>query len=325
MPELPEVEYTARQLRASVVGATIRDSLVFWEKTIGHPDLPEFLAEIAGRRIVGVRRRGKFLLVDLSGDLFLSIHRRMTGNLLLLPPGWEIDTSLRETDRAAWNTKGPTFIWVERGDEYENQSGTSAMIGTQPITSADASYCRVCFNLADGRRLLYTDPRKFGRIELWPLELEDEALSGLGPEPLSEDFTVERLTQALASRKSPLKQVLLAQEVVAGLGNIYADEALFYASIHPLRPTDSLSTSEIQMLHAGIVSVLTLGIEHGGTSFNRYRDLQGEAGNNYDHLHVYHKYATEKRCIRCGTPIERMVIAQRTAHFCPGCQKLTVE
>ena len=109
MPELPEVEYTARQLRESVVGATIDEVLVFWERTIGYPDLPDFLAEIAGRRVIDVRRRGKFLVLDLSGELFLSIHRRMTGNLLLLPPGWEVDTSLREKDPAAWNLKGPTF------------------------------------------------------------------------------------------------------------------------------------------------------------------------------------------------------------------------
>src|SRR5881275_3433972 len=107
MPELPEVEYTARQLRHAIVGATIQDAQVFWERTIGHPELPDFLAEIAGRDILAVRRRGKFLVLDLSGDLILTIHRRMTGNLLLLPPGWEIDTSLKESDPVNWNIKGP--------------------------------------------------------------------------------------------------------------------------------------------------------------------------------------------------------------------------
>src|SRR5437868_6436122 len=110
MPELPEVEYTARQLRETLVGATVSDVQVFWERTIGHPDLPEFLAGIAGRSILAIRRRGKLLVLDLSGDLILTIHRRMSGNLLLLPPGWDIDTSLREQDLAAWNTRGPTFV-----------------------------------------------------------------------------------------------------------------------------------------------------------------------------------------------------------------------
>src|SRR5437764_5972986 len=117
MPELPEVEYTARQLRDHIVGATICEALVFWERTIGHPDLPNFLAEIAGRRIVGVGRRGKFLVLDLSGDFILTIHRRMTGNLLLLPPGWAVNTSLQESDPIAWNIKGPSFIEQGRNDK----------------------------------------------------------------------------------------------------------------------------------------------------------------------------------------------------------------
>src|SRR5438270_12916886 len=151
MPELPEVEYTARQLRASVVGATISEVQVFWERTIGYPDLPDFLAGIAGRRIIDVRRRGKFLVLDLSDELFLSIHRRMTGNLLLLPPGWEIDTSLRETDPAAWNLKGPSFFRASQHDvdnsQFANAATGSASPGDAlPVAAlANYSYCRACF------------------------------------------------------------------------------------------------------------------------------------------------------------------------------------
>ncbi len=331
MPELPEVEYTARQLRASVIGVTIRDAQVFWERTIGHPDLPDFLAEVAGSRIIDVRRRGKYLLIDLSGKLFLSIHRRMTGNLLLLPPGREIDTGLRETDPVAWNIRGPSFCW---DSIHLTQSPDAVQLANkvQPSNVYDeaslsmyatkSSYCRVCFNLADGRRLLYTDPRKFGRIELWSHEQEEAAFKGLGPEPLSDQFTPARLMEALSGRKSTIKQVLLAQEVVAGLGNIYADEALYYGSIHPLRIANSLTSGEIEKLHEGIVSVLTLGIEHGGTSFSEYRDLWGEAGDNYNHVQVYQQDG--KPCLRCGTLIERIVVAQRGTHFCPGCQKLLI-
>src|SRR5437588_1644771 len=155
MPELPEVEYTARQLRATVLGATIREALVFWERTIGHPDLPDFLAEIAGQRIVGVRRRGKFLVLNLKGtgysdaDLIMTIHRRMTGNLLLLPPGWKVDTSLQQSNPVAWNIKGPAFKW-QGGDDKEGSASS-------PPYSSELLYCRVCFDLADGRRLLFTD------------------------------------------------------------------------------------------------------------------------------------------------------------------------
>ena len=352
MPELPEVEHTARQLRDAIIGATIREVLVFWERTIGHPDLPDFLAEIADRDILGVRRRGKFLILDLSGELILTIHRRMTGNLLLLPPGWEIDTSLKTSDPVAWNIKGP-FIQTSVGADVSCPSPIDRPSPTTPnipvgadvsrpspidrpsldiryqgekvkqhaIAPSDLLYCRACFNLAGGRRLLFTDPRKFGRIELWPREREQEALKGLGPEPLSDDFTSEILAKSLAGRKGPIKQALLNQEVIAGLGNIYADEALYYASIHPLRPANSLTLAEIQLLHEGIVSVLTLGIEHGGTSFSEYRDLWGEAGDNYNHVRVYHQQG--KPCMRCGTPIERIVIGQRSTFFCPTCQKLT--
>ncbi len=312
MPELPEVEHTARQLRDAIVGATIREVLVFWERTIGHPDLPDFLAEIADRDILGVRRRGKFLILDLSGELILTIHRRMTGNLLLLPPGWEIDTSLKTSDPFAWNIKGPSI---------QTPVGADLSRPAPIYRPSDLLYCRVCFNLAGGRRLLFTDPRKFGRIELWPREREQEALKGLGPEPLSDDLTVEILARILAGRKGPIKQVLLNQEVIAGLGNIYADEALYYAFIHPLRPANSLTLAEIRLLHEGIVSVLTQAIEHGGTSFSEYRDLWGEAGDNYNHVRVYHQQG--KPCMRCGTPIERIVIGQRSTFFCPTCQKLT--
>src|SRR5260370_40365377 len=128
--------------------------------------------------------------------------------------------------------------------------------------------------------MIYTDPRKFGRIELWPRELEGEALKGLGPEPLDEEFTVEQLMKALAARKSTIKQALLTQEVIAGLGNIYADEALFYAAIHPLRRATSLSPAEARLLHEPIQAVLTFVIKHGAQSFNDYRDLWGEAGEN---------------------------------------------
>lgn len=312
MPELPEVEYTARQLRSTVVGSTISEALVFWERSIGYPEFPAFLAGIAEQRIEAVRRRAKFLVLDLKGypDALLTIHRRMTGNILLLPPGWEIDTSLRQTDPVAWSTKGPSF----------RQLGADQV---PYVDSSHLSYCRVCFNLADGRRLLFTDPRKFGRIELWPRACEGQVFAGLGPEPLLAEFTASGLLEALAGHKRAIKQVLLAQDVVAGIGNIYADEALFYAAIHPLRSANSLTPHEVDLLHEGIVSVLTLGIEHGGTSFNDYRDLWGEAGDNYNHVRVYNQ--SGKPCIRCGTHIERIIIAQRSAYFCPACQKLTLE
>jgi formamidopyrimidine-DNA glycosylase len=328
MPELPEVEFTARQLRATVPGAIIRDVQVFWERTVGTPDVAVFRSLLIGQRILQVRRRGKYLLFDLgraeTPELLMTVHRRMTGNLYLLPPGWEIDSRARVENPLAWKTRGPDFIY------HASTSAADAPLLVKEEEAvyydpAELSHCRVCFDLADERRLLFNDARKFGRIELWPAEREDEALAGLGPEPLSAAFTVEALTSHLVGRKGPIKVVLLAQETVAGLGNIYADEALYYARIHPLRPANSLTETELIELHAGVVSVLAMGIEHGGTTFSGYRGLRGELGENYDHLKAYYKAGDIKICVRCGTQITSQVIAQRTAHFCPSCQRPTSE
>ena len=326
MPELPEVEYTARQLRATVIGKTIAHADVFWGRTVSTPALPDFLATIENRQIIGIRRRGKLLLLDLSGELVLSIHRRMTGNFLLLPDGWDIDMSLREADPVAWNTKGPTFYEPVPTDASHELQGQDATIGvtalaTRAISLTQTRYCRVCFTFTDGERLLFTDPRKFGRLALFARQDEDEMLHNVGVEPLAESFTVEQFERALTRRaKTSIKQALLAQELVAGIGNIYADEALYFAKVHPLRRVNTLTSQEIAQLHEGIVTVLARGIEHGGTSFNDYRDLWGEAGDNYNHVLVYQKDGTP--CPTCGTLIQRIVVGQRGTHFCPTCQPL---
>ena len=324
MPELPEVEFTARQLRATVLGVAIRDVQIFWERTIGAPDVAVFCSLLAGQRILQVRRRGKYLLFDLgraeTPELFMTVYRRMTGNLYLLPPGWEVDTRARAENPAAWRTRGPDFVY-HAPTPVPNAPLLVKEAEAVYYDPAELSHCRVCFDLADERRLLFNDARKFGRIELWPAEREDEALAGLGPEPLSAAFTVEVLSNHLTGRRGPIKVVLLAQETVAGLGNIYADEALYYARIHPLRPANSLSEAELVELHAGIVSVLSKGIEYGGTTFSGYRGLSGELGENYSHLRAYFKAGDIKLCARCGSQITSQVIAQRTAHFCPTCQQ----
>lgn len=307
MPELPEVEYTARQMQESVVGETIDSVSVFWERTVSYPVLEDFQAEIAGRRIERVRRRAKLIVVDLSGGMLMTMHRRMTGNLLLLPSHWKVDTSLREADPTRWKVQGPRFT----PDEVRPED-TDLLDYRQPF------YCRTCFHFESGKLLLFNDLRKFGKLQLWPCEQEATLFAAFGPEPLDALFTPELLGVALAGRKTPIKQTLLQQEVVAGLGNIYADEALYYANIHPLRPAGSLSPDELYRLHEGIVAVLSSGIEHGGTSFSDYRDLQGRRGENANHLKVYQHQG--ESCVRCASPIERIVVGQRSTHFCPTCQ-----
>lgn len=274
MPELPEVEYVARQLRAALVGARIMRVEVFWPRTVSRMTLEEFAARLADRRVLAVGRRAKYLVLTLDNGESLVIHRRMSGNLRLA-----------------------------RADEA-------------------APYTRVAFTLGNGRRLLFTDPRKFGRITIAMPEELPALFCRLGPEPLDSDFTPHVLAEQLAGHRRAIKTTLLDQSVVAGLGNIYADEALFRAGIHPLRSAASLTPDEIAALHAGIQGALQTGIEHGGTTFGRYRGLYDEAGANLEHIEVYRR--TGQPCLRCGTPIVRLRIGQRSAHFCPHCQPAPV-
>ena len=270
MPELPEVEYVARQLREDLVGHIIEGVVVSWPRSVQGMSLEEFAARLAGRRVVGVARRGKYLLVQLDGEETLVVHRRMSGNLILSPP------------------------------------------------ASDVLYVRVAFTLDDGRRLLYSDPRKFGRLTVAADEDLPRLFATLGPEPLDETFTGEALLERLHDQRRAIKAALLDQEVVAGLGNIYADESLYRAGIHPLRPAGSLTPEEAAALRDAIQATLLTGIAHGGTTFGRHRDAYNEAGTNLEHVEVYRH--TGEPCPRCGTPIQRIVVAQRGTHFCPSCQ-----
>jgi formamidopyrimidine-DNA glycosylase len=187
-------------------------------------------------------------------------------------------------------------------------------------TPGEVLYVRAAFLLDDGRYLLFSDPRKFGRLLLVP----DVELAGrfdkLGPEPLDDGFTPEMLAARLKGTRRAIKVALLDQKVVAGLGNIYADEALFDARIHPARIAGELTPSEIQALSLSISRILRSAIEHGGTTFGRHRDVYNRAGTNLDHVLVYRR--TNRPCARCGTPIQRIILGQRSTHFCPQCQRL---
>lgn len=270
MPELPEVEYVARQLRESLVGARISRTEVFWPRAVSRITPEDLIARLSGRRVLAVGRRAKYLVLTLDSGESVVIHRRMSGNLRLV-----------------------------RADE-------------------DAPYTRVALMLSNGRRLLFTDPRKFGRITLATPDELPTLFSRLGPEPLDADFTPDTLAERLARHSRAIKAALLDQAVVAGLGNIYADEALFRARIHPLRSAATLTADEIVALHAGIQDALRMGIEHGGTTFGRHRGLYDEPGSNLEHVQVYRR--TGQPCLRCGTPIARLRVAQRSTHFCPQCQ-----
>jgi formamidopyrimidine-DNA glycosylase len=260
----------ARQLRDELPGRRIVAVAVAWPRTLGGMEPSEFAARLTGQSVRAIGRRGKHLVVELEGGDALVIHRRMSGNLIFLPP--------------------------EQRDPW----------------------ARVVFGLDDGRTLVFTDPRKFGRVLLVSQEELRDVFADLGPEPLEDAFTAEKLEARLHTVRRPIKAALLDQTIVVGLGNIYADEALFLAGIHPLRTAASLSHEEIARLREAIRATLLLGIEHGGTTFGRHRDAYDEAGTNLDYLNVYRR--TGQPCRVCGQPIERVVIAQRSSHYCPHCQ-----
>jgi formamidopyrimidine-DNA glycosylase len=294
MPELPEVETVARDLQRWVAGARIDDAEVRWERTIRHP-LPaeRFVAELRGAAIRRVGRRAKSVLLHLEDGRVMTVALRMTGALIVAAPG-----------------------------------------------TPDDPYARVIFRLADGRELRYRDVRKFGRIGLWeggglrarrvpPARGAAEARAPYrvgevfgrhGPEPLARSFSAARLADRLRRRSARLKTLLLDQSFVAGVGNIYADEALWRARLHPLRAADTLTPAEIRRLHRAIRHVLRQGIRNRGASFADYVGADGEPGDNAERLSVYQR--TDEPCLRCGRPIQRMVIGQRSTHFCPRCQRL---
>jgi formamidopyrimidine-DNA glycosylase len=177
-------------------------------------------------------------------------------------------------------------------------------------------YVTAVFRLDDGSELRFIDRRKLGTASLVPDERELERK--LGPEPLDRSFTSAELARRLSRRRAPIKAVLCDQNFVAGIGNMYADEALFSAGIHPLRPADSLSHQETKRLHRAIRDVLRTGIANAGATFSDYRRPGGEKGRQQDAFRVAHRGG--QTCYACATPIERIPVRNRGTYFCPRCQ-----
>ncbi len=271
MPELPEVETIAADLRKQLVGRRFHTAHILWPRTLAAPDPASLNARLAGCAVVDVGRRGKYLLIGLDSGETLIVHLRMTGRLAVL----------RQDD---------------------------------PRLADD--HVRARFALADGDQLVFTDARKFGRI--WLTQNVTDVLGKLGPEPLDLSFTPGQLGQRLGSRRAAVKALLLDQSIIAGLGNIYADEALYLAGIHPLRPGASLTSAEIHRLFTAIQSVLVESIGARGTLLRDYRTPYGPEGAYQNRLRVYGQPG--RPCPRCATPIERIRVAQRSTHFCPRCQ-----
>lgn len=293
MPELPEVETIVRGLKKEVLGRTFIDVWSDFPKIIKKPgDFEEFKKEIKGKTIINVRRRAKNILIDLSRNKVLLIHQKLTGHLLY----------------GKWRHKKEKWDSLIRGPLSQDSMNT---------------FLHLIFFLDNGRQLALSDVRKFAKAELWEkTELEkSKEYQNLGPEPLDKHFTFEKFRDILLKKKrGKIKQVLMDQRIIAGIGNIYSDEALWLSRIHPLRDIQNLKDKEIKLLYSSIKKVLKKGIELGGESISDFRKLDGSRGN-FDAWRKIYRREGEK-CSRCGTIIKRIKLGGRSAHFCPQCQKL---
>jgi formamidopyrimidine-DNA glycosylase len=282
MPELPEVETVARDLRPMLVGGTIVGARSSWARTLRTHTPDAFAEAVAGHRIDAVGRRGKLLVIELGDGLALTIHLKMTGQLFVVPADLPVDP-----------------------------------------------YVRLVLELGDGRELRFRDIRKFGRVGLYArnaggeLVLEEggsDVFASTGPEPLDEAFTLRVFRRRLRGRRGRLKPLLLNQAFVAGIGNIYADEALWLARLHPLRSASSLRPPDEARLYRAIRSVLAEAVERRGSSIDDYTAPDGD-GEMQELLQVYQR--TGEACPRCGRPLKRIVIGARSTHFCSWCQRLS--
>jgi formamidopyrimidine-DNA glycosylase len=223
--------------------------------------------------------------------------------------------------------KGQPISGLERRGKYLifRLSGGSTLVIHLKMTGSlllnpnrTDRYARVIFDLDDGSRLVFTDRRRLGAI--WLVPNEGAVIRKMGPEPLESSFTVESLATHLGRRQAPIKAVLLDQGFIAGIGNMYADEALFAARIHPLRKANSLSLEKIRDLHRAIIDVLKSAINSKGASINTYVRPDGKLGTAHDNFRVAHRGG--QPCPVCGTMIERLAIRNRGSYFCPKCQRL---
>ncbi len=287
MPELPEVETIRRDLAPALEGCTIAAVHIRKPDILMDGTRPRrFAAALRGRRIATVGRRGKNLLLCLTpagrrqADVLL-VQLRMTGRFAVAP---------------------------------DDDPG-----GRRLATQLGFSHIAAEFELVDGRTIMYDDVRRLGGFRLLTTEAWRLRELELGPEPLGAGFSARDMATALAHGRAPVKNALLDQRRIAGVGNIYASEALHRARLNPTRACRSLDEQDIRRLHRGLRAVLSEALRESGTTLRDYRTADGGTGKYQDRLRVYAR--EDWPCLRCGEPIRRMLQAGRSSFYCPGCQK----
>lgn len=287
MPELPEVETVRLQLLHKVKGRTINDVKVYHQKTVGHD--ARFAAKLRGKTISHIDRIGKLMIFEFAGqnNLFMLAHLKMTGQFFFRAKG-----------RIAGG--GHTFSKTD-------------------TASLPSKHTRVEFIFANDSHLFFNDMRLFGYTKLVNRVALESISAGYGPEPIDEDFPFADFSKRLRKRHTSIKAALLDQSFVAGLGNIYVDEALFKARVRPTRRADRITNNEARLIIETSRAVMRQSLTVGGTTFQHFVDTGGENGNYTDYLLVFGKQ--NNPCSVCATPIKKIRCAGRGTHFCPKCQK----
>lgn len=289
MPELPEVETVKIGLQKLLLGRQVTSVDYYWPKSFpnSQPDIDAFLI---GSKVQEVRRRAKVLIIDLDNNYSLVTHLKMTGQL----------------------------VFRSQTEKFGAGHPNDSLIGRLPDKST-----RVTITFTDNSQLFFNDQRKFGWMRLLPtIEIENlNFFKKVGPEPLSNEFTWQVMRKQMMRRsKSNIKSVLLDQTVLAGVGNIYADESLWGAKIHPSTAVIDLYPAQFKKLHEELLFVLKLSIEKGGSTDRNYVNAEGKRGSYMDFARVFRREG--QSCPRCGTEIIKTRVAGRGTHLCPKCQKL---
>lgn len=307
MPELPEVETVMQGVAPYLTGCVITEAAAH------RPDLrwplPERFADrLRGRRVLGLHRRSKYILIDLApggGAAAESwiVHLGMSGRILVHPKD------------AARDSSGGVV-----GD-FAHDTGAAPVL-TDPLAGDPGPHDHVVV-ATDKARLVYNDPRRFGAMDLWPTAdlAAHPLLAKIGPEPLGNQFSGAYLAEKLTGRSAPIKAALLDQRIVAGLGNIYVCEALFRAGVHPARAAGGIAARRLERLAAAVRDVLEEAIIAGGSSLRDYRQADGELGYFQHRFSVYGRAGEPCHTPRCKGAVERIVQSGRSSFFCPRCQR----
>lgn len=303
MPELPEVETTIRELTSAqppILGAGFIDVWTDAPKIVQKPEnFALFKTEIMGKKIKQIWRRGKNIVFELSNGMAILLHQKLTGHLLY--DNWHPVKSLRSHG-----------VKIANGNWQPVKKG--------PLEEKINTYIHLVFRLDNGKMLALSDLRKFAKVELWDSkELKKELESCLGPEALDEGFNFEKFKMVLKSKKGKIKEVLMDQKTIAGIGNIYSDEILWKARVSPFKAIERLSDEEIKRIYDSMKEILKRAVELKGESISDYRTIYGERGFYEKERKIYRREG--EKCSRCGATIQRKKIGGRSAHFCPKCQK----